>query len=219
MQAKKSLLRWFVFAILLCSFLINPVGDTAFAMYADECIKNPEACQDTNTEDAEADNPESASVSVGPLDYIKIFFSLAIVLALLIMVMKFLNRKNAKYQNNTLVRNIGGISVGAQKSVQLVHIADRVFVVGVGDEVNLLKEIENPDEVKQLLAIFDERQGISSTTPYIADLLNKFKQNKTKNKIEETQDFQSMFNERISEIKQERSEQLDRWKEQESDKK
>lgn len=218
MQVKKSLRKWMVFAILVIVFSVSSISTEAFAMYADECMKNPNMCQETNTPDAEAESTESASVSIGALDYIKILFSLAFVLVLLIMVIKFLNKRNLSYQQNTLVRNIGGISVGAQKSVQLLHIGNSVYIVGVGEEVRLLKEVESPEEVQQILAYFEEKQGIASTTPYIAELFSKFKPKKERKEVSDSQDFNTMFNDRIKGIKQERSDQLERWKEQENDK-
>lgn len=222
MLAKKSILSWMVFAALVL-LLFVPIQSTALASASsgmiDQCYSNPNLCQEeTNTTDAEADSTESASLSMGPGEYIKILFSLIFVLALLILVLKFLNKRNVNYQQNSLVRNIGGLSVGAQKSVQLLQIGNSVYIVGVGDDIHLLKEVVNPEEVEQLLAYYNDKQGVVSTKPYIAELIGKFKPRKESKDVSNRSDFNALFNERIKEIKQERSEELERWKEQENDK-
>ncbi|MEK4228744.1 flagellar biosynthetic protein FliO [Solibacillus sp. FSL H8-0538] len=220
MHVKKSLRVGMVFALLVVIALFVPSQSSVFAsanngMISDECLKNPNQCQESNITDAEAEQPESASVSIGPWEYIKILLSLVFVLALLIMVLKFLNKRNLNYQQNSIVRNIGGLSVGAQKSVQLLHIGNSLYVVGVGEDVRLLKEIASPEEVEQILNYYNDKQGNASTSPYIVELFSKFKSNKD---VSENPKFNTMFNERINEIKRERSDELERWKEQENDK-
>ncbi|CAM5186720.1 hypothetical protein UACE39S_04674 [Ureibacillus acetophenoni] len=51
-------------------------------------------------------------------------FALLFVLGLLMFVLKFINKRSLNYQQNSLVRNIGGVSLGAQKSVQLIQIGE-----------------------------------------------------------------------------------------------
>lgn len=222
MLAKKSVRNGTFFAALVL-LLCLPIQSTALAVSGNgtigECYSDPNLCQDeTNTLDAEAESTESASLSMGPWEYIKILFSLIFVIALLIIVLRFLNKRNVNYQQNALVRNIGGLSVGAQKSVQLLQIGNSVYVVGVGEEVQLLKEVTDPEEIEQLLAYYNDRQGAVSTTPYIAELLGKFKGKKESQDVSEGSNFNTLLNRRINEIKKERSEELERWKEKESDK-
>ncbi len=188
-----------------------------------ECWQNPEAegCVDT-TPSVEEENSASADVGLGLWDYMKMLFSLIFVLALLIWVLKFLNKKSANYQQNSVVRNIGGISVGAQKSVQLLHIGDKLYIVGVGEDVQLIKEIDDAEEVERLLEIYNEKQTIEGgTTPYILELVKNLKRSKSQDGKEETQSSQSfgdMFNYRLTELTKSRKSELEKWKEKEKDK-
>lgn len=223
MLTKKSLRKAMVFALLVVLALFVPTQSLVSASIGtemigdrEECLKNPNLCQETNTPDAETDQTESASVSMGPWEYIKILLSLVFVLGLLIVVLKFLNKRNVNYQQNSIVQNIGGLSVGAQKSVQLLHIGNSLYVVGVGEDIHLLKEIASPEEVEQILNYYNNKQANASTSPYIAELFSKLKSNKQD--VSENPKFNAMFNDRINEIKQQRSEELERWKEQENDK-
>ncbi|QCR31808.1 flagellar biosynthetic protein FliO [Lysinibacillus sp. SGAir0095] len=215
------------FAIIIAITFLSPMNFAHAAQGSQsvtECWQNPDAegCEDTDPT-VEGENSTSADVGLGLWDYLKMLFSLVLVLALLIFVLKFLNKKSSSYQQNSVVRNIGGISVGAQKSVQLLHIGDKLYIVGVGEDVQLIKEIDNPEEVEQLLAIYNEKQSFAdSTSPYILELLNKLKRNNSEeDKTEEkqsTQNFGEMFNKRLTELTKNRKSELDKWKEKERDK-
>ncbi|MGE7020360.1 flagellar biosynthetic protein FliO [Solibacillus cecembensis] len=220
MLAKISFRFWGVIGIIVMSLCIIPNSNGTFASvnYLDECIENRELCQDDNTSDDETETTDSSSVSMGFWEYIKIVVALVFVLGLLLFVLKFLNKRNLSYQQNSVIRNIGGLSVGPQKSVQLVQISNRIYVLGIGDDINLIKEISAPEDVEQLLAQYGDNQLIGSTTPYIAQLFKKFSKKNQPTNVTESPKFNEMFNERIDKIKQERSEELERWKEQESDK-
>ena len=212
-------------AIMIALAFLAPMNFAYAAkgsQYLTECLQNPEAegCEESNPA-GEEENSTSAGVGLGIWDYMKMLFSLVLVLALLIIVLKFLNKKSASYQQNSVVRNIGGVSVGAQKSVQLLHIGDKLYIIGVGDDVQLIKEIDNPEEIERLLEIHNEKQSfVDSTTPYILDLVKKLKGTKTE-EIEEkqsTQNFGEMFNKRLTELTKTRKTELDKWKEKERDK-
>lgn len=209
---------------LLFTFLMMTPPDITLASQnspmVTECLQgeNPEACEDTQTV-VEEDESDPATVGLGPWDYIKMLFALIFVLALLMMVLKFINKKSMNYQQNSLVRNIGGVSVGAQKSIQLLHIGDKLYIVGVGDNVQLIKEITDPDEVQQLVSYYNEKQSFASTTPYILELLKKLKPND--NDLDNKQadsNFGDIFSNRLSDIKRERQHELEKWKEKEKDK-
>ena len=208
MLMKKSLLFGMVFTLLLF------IGTTVFSSQLveasnsmiGECLQDTSKCQNTDNTDAGTESTESASVGISAWDYIKIFLALIVVLALLVFVLKFLNKRNLTYQNASTIRNIGGISVGAQKSVQVVQVGDSVFVVGVGDEVRLLKEIENEQEKQQLLAMYNDKQVMASAKPYIFELLSGFKKQQP---VEQKPNFEFEFKQRIEQIKKERSKGLD----------
>ena len=226
MNSKRFAIVRLCFAIMMALTFLAPMN---FA-YAEsnsqsvtECWQNPEAegCEDTDPA-VEEENSTSTDVGLGIWDYMKMLFSLCFVLALLLFVLKFLNKKSASYQQNRVVRNIGGISVGAQKSVQLLHIGDKLYIVGVGEDVQLIKEINDPEEVERLLELYNEKQTFEGgTTPYILELAKKFKRTKTEEATEETesnQNFGEMFNKRLTELTKSRTSELDKWKEKEKDK-
>lgn len=172
---------------------------------------------DESTPDADAEQTDSASVSVGFWEYLKVLIALVFVIGLLLFILKYLNKRNFNYQQNAVIKNIGGLSLGQQKSVQLLLIGKRVYVVGVGDNIQLLKEIESEEEIDHLLNQIENKQSMVNTSPYIAQLINRFSQKKRHQDISESPKFNDMFNEKIGKIKQQRRDELERWKEQERD--
>ncbi|WP_400194416.1 flagellar biosynthetic protein FliO [Lysinibacillus telephonicus] len=211
-----------VIALLFTLLMMTPTDTTLASqkspMVSDECLKNPDSCPETLPA-ADQEKSDSAAVGLGPWDYIKMLFALIFVLALLLFVLKFINKKSMNYQQNSLVRNIGGISVGAQKSIQLLHIGDKLYIVGVGDNVQLIKEINDPDEVQQLVAFYNEKQSFGATTPYILELLKKLKPNQIESESkQDDSNFGDIFNKRLLDIKKERQHELEKWKEKEKDK-
>ncbi len=221
MQAKKSFRFWLVVGIVCMSVLFAPISNGTFASnntFIGDCYESPDQCKDTNTSDDDTESSESSSVSMGPWEYIKILLALVFVIGLLLFVLKFLNKRNIKYQQNSVIKNVGGMSVGPQKSVQLLLIGNKIYVVGVGEDVHLLKEIDAQQDVEQLVKQIESNQSIATSTPYIAELFKKFNKKDQPKDISDNTKFNNMFNEKIGKLKQERSDEIERWKEQERDK-
>ena len=215
MHVKKSFFLKVFFVYLLTVVVLIQTAPISYAMIDDEYFNNSPSNVDSET-DADTADSDSASVGVGLWEYIKVLLSLVLVIGILIFVLRFLNKRNQNYQQNSIVRNLGGHSVGAQKSVQLLHIGNQIYIVGVGEDVQLLQVISDPQEIEQMVALYNEKYGHTSTTPYVAELFAKFK---TKRSFKTpSEDFSNILDKRLSEIKQERSDELGKWKEKENDK-
>ncbi|WP_162287798.1 flagellar biosynthetic protein FliO [Indiicoccus explosivorum] len=143
--------------------------------------------------------PAETSVGVSAGDYIKMVAGLLFVLALLYGVLKIVGSKNRVFQQTQLIRNLGGIQLGNQKSVQLIKIGGSVFMIGVGEDVSLMKELDDPSEVEALLRHYDSRQA-PSVSPYIAELAKKA----AGSRRHRTGEFGDMFKNRLDQLKDER---------------
>lgn len=166
----------------------------------------------TNTKDpSDADDKDSSlSSGMSAWDYIKILLALAFVVCLLFFVLKLVNRNNKKYQSNQMLQNLGGVSVGQQKSIQLLKVGNSLFLVGVGDDVHILKEITDEQEQQSLLKMHDDKQDLAAQVPYIAELLTTIK-NKVKKQPAETgkkDDFKEELDKKLDQIKKNRQKQL-----------
>lgn len=223
MQMLKSFRVTMIFAFLLTFLFVYP---PTVSVYADSdtnsieyCMKKPEECKDNTDPAAKEDTVVSAAGDVSAWEYIKMVLALIFVVALFYGLMKFLNKRNLTFQRNQMVQNLGGLSLGAQKSVQLLQIGKSLYLVGVGDDVQLLREITDPQEVEALLSLYNEKQEYAATSPYIAEVFSKLKRKNNQNSstLQKQDSFGELFEKKISEIKQERSEEIERWKQKEND--
>ncbi|MEK4083622.1 flagellar biosynthetic protein FliO [Psychrobacillus sp. FSL K6-1415] len=163
--------------------------------------------------------PVSAGVSVTAWDYIKMVFALLFVIALLYGLLRFVNSRNRTFQTNQLIHNLGGVGVGQGKSLQLMQVGNSIFLVGIGDDITLLKEITNPVEIESLTKIYEEKVDIGKNIPYISELIGRLRDKGTlKAKTDSKKpSFDETFQKRLQEIQKDRSNVLKDWKTKERD--
>lgn len=215
--AKKQML----FATLLIFFLWSFPNGFAEANSGDmifDCFESEEGCEENETP---IDDEESSDAAKGlsAKDYIRALFALVFVVGLLFGLLKFMNSRNRAYDKNRLMKNMGGISLGQHKSIQLVVIGDTHYLIGVGDDVRLLKEITDPEELEKLRSFYKESQ-VESTKGLLEQLLMKFTKKDKANpyQSEENTDFSQLLNSRLDEMKEERNRQISRLTEKERNK-
>lgn len=83
---------------------------------------------------------------------VKVIFYLFIILIMIYGFIKFLAIRQNKLERHQLFKRIGGIPLGNNKSLQLVKIGQSYFLIGVGEQINLIKEITDPTDI----ALFEE---------------------------------------------------------------
>lgn len=134
-----SILMIFIFAI---GFAVS-VPDAAFAEpnVADWVgDKAPDKEQPAESEEV----PEEQSL-FGIIA--KLVFYTLLILAMIYGLIKFLALRQQKFQPNQAVKPLGGTPLGNNKSLQLVKVGGKVLLVGVGDDITLLKEFDDADEI------------------------------------------------------------------------
>ena len=52
---------------------------------------------------------------------------------------------------------MGGTGLGGNRSIQLVKVGDRILIVGVGEDIQLLTEIKDEAERNQLLDEYNQK--------------------------------------------------------------
>ena len=207
---KKQLLIVCQFLLVFGLFLVSQTLEVN-AMIDDAFFDNPTVNEEEGDQSGNPDDPPTSN-GIGIWDYIKVLFALVFVLGLLLFVLRFLNKKNSVYQQTSGIQNLGGVSVGPQKSVQVLKVGSKLLIVGVGEDVRVLSEVKDQQEVEAILNSFDyELTGQSK--PYMFELLNKFSKNKTTHTTgQSSKVFGEVFGKTLSELKKERSDELDRWK-------
>lgn len=85
---------------------------------------------------------------------LQVVFSLGIVILLIYLLMRFLSKRQigGGLRQSGPFRMIGGAPLGNNKSLQIVKIGEALYVLGVGENIQLLRHIPAGDEVDLILA-------------------------------------------------------------------
>ncbi|MCZ8512359.1 flagellar biosynthetic protein FliO [Paenibacillus filicis] len=81
---------------------------------------------------------------------VKVIVFLILIIGIFLLVMKLISKKTG-FLSGRAIRSLGGVPLGQNKSIQIVEIGKSLYIVGVGQEVQLLEKIDNEDEVAYLI--------------------------------------------------------------------
>src|SRR5699024_9831955 len=144
---------------LLISILVVPPAIAQPANVLD-CLEHGEDCEEDRNEVVHLDESNVETDLVGNESFkasslffniIKMIVALFFVLALIFNIILVIRRRNKLLQNHDLLENLGGISLGQNKSLQLIRIGSHIYVIGVGEHVDLMLEITEPEVLEALL--------------------------------------------------------------------
>ena len=121
---------------------------SAAEQIGEQCQQKDNADKTTDTEQKTEQTTEGPSLA---WTFVKLVVALAIILGLIYLLYRLVSKRTRAFQNYGAIKNVGGVSVGNNRSVQLIRIGEEILVVGVGDSVRLLKEIDDPEIVQTLL--------------------------------------------------------------------
>ena len=178
-----------------------------------DCIENEKDCSEpSSTEVSEEGNGQeldSGSNSSLFLNLVKMVFALFLVLALIYFFLKFINKRNTLHKQKTL-QNLGGISVGPSKSVQIIRVGSRYYLIGVGDNVEMLKEITDETLIEEIVNDTDEKDNIRFNT-FISNLLKKSETNQESTNSSE-KNFKKLFSDELASLKESRNNLMEQHK-------
>ncbi|NMO96169.1 flagellar biosynthetic protein FliO [Paenibacillus lemnae] len=132
-----------------------------------------------------------------------VFVVLAIIVSVIILLIRFLGRKNQSWMRGRSIRTLGALGVGPNKSVQLIEVGDNIYLIGVGEDLSLLDKITDPDEVIRLKAAIQQEQNPTGTLPpFISNLTAKFRKNQPPEDIEleDTSSFHEVFESKLRSV-------------------
>ncbi|MGI2328533.1 flagellar biosynthetic protein FliO [Planococcus sp. YIM B11945] len=149
------------------------------------------------TADPVVTEDKSLTVIIGKL----VLYTL-LILGMIYGLIKFLALRQKKFQPNQAVKLMGGTPLGNNKSLQLVKVGAQVYLIGVGDQVTLIKEISDTDEIQTIEKDLDNQTTILSNplVGYVKDKLT----GRTETKVDSG--FNQLFNQSLNKqkIKQDR---------------
>jgi len=111
------------------------------------------ASSSDNSKQLELDGPQKIGDGYFG-DLIWVLLVLVFVIVLLYYTVKFLGNKNKSFLSPKGIRSLGGIGVGSNSSVQVLHISGRIYIIGVGQQVTLLDKETDPEIVAEIIESF-----------------------------------------------------------------
>lgn len=130
--------------------------------------------------------------------FVKVVLVLALVIALIYLLLRFINKRTRSFTDGRKIQSIGGVNVGSNRSVQLIKVGGRIFVIGVGESVSLIKEIDDVEEVEQLEDDSGRDDVIDHSMVRFRDWLKKAQKTKGSGT-----DFKTMLEDRMKQINKE----------------
>ncbi|WP_442599511.1 flagellar biosynthetic protein FliO [Neobacillus sp. D3-1R] len=201
-----SKLFLFVFIALLGSQSVayaEPVNNSV-----KDCYENPKNCeqpelapnQDKGKDQGKQNDKSTSTVGVTFFDFVKMIFALLFVIALLYAVLKFVNKKSKSFQSTQMVENLGGTSLGSNRSVQMIKVGNRILVVGVGETIQLLKEIDDQEEYREMIEAYNQRmEQMIQPSDIVTKLLERT--NKVKSSLPEDENqFATLLKKQLKDI-------------------
>ncbi|TCT26760.1 flagellar protein FliO/FliZ [Melghiribacillus thermohalophilus] len=201
----------YVLVFLLTFDLVSPVyADTSGNARVSDMFEEDRSF--VNSEQDSGDTSETdTSLATGEqsltFDIIKMVLALVLVLALIYFLLKFLQKRTKMYQQVRTLENLGGISLGNNKSVQIVRIGKNIYALGVGDNITLLKEISDEETIHDLLN--DQQTNLSINQTFQSFFRKWNKKNKVEN--DTTTQFKKLFQHELTTMKKEREKVIDRY--------
>lgn len=90
---------------------------------------------------------------------VTVMIALAFIIGLILLTVRLLAKNKAVFASRS-IRNLGGVIVGQNKSVQLLQIGNAVYIIGVGEDVTLLEKIERQEDIDLLLQTLHKPAGV-----------------------------------------------------------
>lgn len=170
-----------------------------------DCLENPEVCgKDQSTTDNSkiqvSEDTTTNNIGLGFWDFVKMIVATLFVVALLYFVLKFINKKGSLYKRNQLIENLGGTSLGTNRSIQIVKVGSRLLIVGVGENIHLITEIKDEKEYEQIISDYNNKMDqMAQPSDLLTKVIQKVK-DKTNVKAEGDSSFQSLLKKQLDDF-------------------
>ena len=130
-----------------------------------------------------------------------VIFCLILIISLFFIIIKVVAKKNNLMMSGRSVKLIGGVSIGQHKTIQVVEVGHTLYILGVGDNVQLISKIENAEEIEFIVEHMHFRGN--KDFPTFQSLGRWFKGLKGQPPMEEEElsnSFQQIFQEKMERI-------------------
>lgn len=123
---------------------------------------------------------------------IKVVFFLIVIGILIYFLIRFLSNQSRQSLGGLPLKLLGGVALGQNRSLQIVQVGKKLYVLGVGQDIRLLSEIEDEQEVLEW----------TNREPAVHNLLSSI--SKWRKKANQADSFQDVFQEQLNQLKENR---------------
>jgi flagellar protein FliO/FliZ len=166
---------------------------------------------------AQTDKPKDPGLDfTGTFDAVKmigqVMFFLILIIALFFVLIKFLAKKNQYSPFGRSIRSLGGVPLGTNKSIQIVEIGHSLYVVGVGENIQLLQKIDDPEEVAYVTELLTSSQSDQTSFLSVGKWIEKLRGSKKEieEEVEITSSFQQVFHDKLQRVTT-RNKNVEEW--------
>lgn len=147
---------------------------------------------------------------------VRVVVVLALIIGLIYILLKLFNRTKQFNKQGEVLVNLGGLSLGTNKSVQMLKVGEKIYLIGVGDDVSILTEVTDEDIKQQML---DKHQAPPLKVNSLFDQLNikkeKVETDDQQSEAKVNDNFASLFKGELDAMKEKREEIRAKYKEEE----
>ncbi len=133
-----------------------------------------------------------------------VIVSLAIVITLIVLLIKWLSVRNRSWGANRSMRSLGGVALGQNNSLQVVEIAGKVYIVGVGENVTLIDKVDDEEEARSVIAALERQPDAIWPMNLASGMLGKLKRREgadqpepSKEQWNQSSSFQSLLQSKL----------------------
>jgi flagellar protein FliO/FliZ len=114
---------------------------------------------------------------------VQVIFFLILIIGLFFVIIKFIAKKN-KYLFGRSLRSLGGVPLGQNKSLQVIEIGRSLYIVGVGDNVQLIEKIDDAEEVAYLTEMLSTSGSATVNFESVSGWLGKLRKKRDDDTME-----------------------------------
>lgn len=149
--------------------------------------------------------PDFESFGTGSVFWMlfKVIGFLVIIIGIFLAIIKIVAQKNRGFHAGRSIKPLGGLGVGPNKSVQVVQIGRSLYVLGVGNDVELISKIDDPDEIEEIVSrIHSNVSGAGNGFPTVMEWWKgiRVRKNSTSEEWEDASSFQAVFQEKMQRL-------------------
>ncbi|MFS0787016.1 flagellar biosynthetic protein FliO [Shouchella sp. 1P09AA] len=174
MRFQKQSVKVLLFVVVVLCFALAEHEH----VFARDCsVQEAMVAEDCSTSTTEEENQDAVVTAESPwLSGLKMIGALLVVIVLLLTILKFINKRSRSFQESKGLSLLSGVSLGGNRSVQLIKVGEKLLVVGVSEQVQLLDTIEDPDEIEAILKKHQpdiNQSGINHVFPWFRSIEKK----------------------------------------------